>query len=136
MKSSPKIIELKPKGDAKGHLIVLENNRDVPFDVKRTYFIYGTQQGIVRGHHAHHKLKQLLICVSGSVDIYCEFQKQKETYRLDAPTKGLLIEGLIWHEMLNFSEGSVLMVWADDYYDESDYVRNYSDFLRLNDDLH
>lgn len=136
MEKNPRMIEFIPKGDEDGYLVVLENNKEVPFDVKRTYFIYGTQGGIVRGHHAHHKLKQLLVCVSGSVDIYCEYKDKKETYKLDSPTKGLFIEGMIWHEMLNFSPDAVLMVWADDYYDESDYVRNYDDFLRLNNDLY
>ena len=130
MATRPQIVSFEPKGDEKGYLIVLENNKDVPFDVKRSYFIYGTRKGIVRGRHAHRKLKQLLVCVSGSVDIYCEYQDKKETYKLDNPAKGLLLEGLIWHEMLNFSDNAVLMVWADDYYDEADYVRNYEEFLK------
>ncbi len=134
MTTKPQIISLEPKGDEQGYLMVWEGNRNVPFEIKRCYYIYGTREGIVRGHHAHHKLKQLLICVSGSVDVYCEYGDKKETYRLDEPNKGLILDGLIWHEMLNFSKDAVLLVLADDYYDESDYVRDYNEFERLNRD--
>ena len=126
------IISFEPKGDEKGWLVVLENQRTIPFVSKRSYFIYDTQKGVIRGRHAHLKLKQLLICVSGEVDIYVEYGPKKETYHLDRRDRGLLLEGLVWHEMLNFSKDAVLLVLADDYYDESDYVRDYDQFLRLN----
>ena len=134
MTTKPEIISFEKLGDEKGWLVVLENNTTIPFESKRCYYIYGTQEGVVRGHHAHRKLKQLLVCVSGSVDIYCEYADKKETYKLDQPNKGLILDGLIWHEMLNFSKGAVLLVLADNYYDESDYVRDYNEFLRLNND--
>ncbi len=123
-------VTFKILGDERGHLIVLENGHNVPFDVRRVFYIYGTEVGVVRGKHAHKKSKQLLVCVAGCCDIYCEWQGRKETYRLDAPDKGLLVEGMVWHNMLNFSPGCVLMVMADNYYDENDYIRNYEDFLK------
>lgn len=128
----PEIIFFDIKGDNEGSLIALESNRNVPFEIKRTYYIYGTAEGVTRGHHAHRALKQLLICVNGSVEIYCEYGEKKEIFLLDTPNKGLIIEGLIWHKMMNFSPNTVLLVLADDYYDESDYVRNYDEFLKLN----
>lgn len=131
MTTKPEILLFNPKGDEQGWLVVLENNQAVPFETKRCYFIYGTKEGVVRGHHAHRKLKQLLVCVSGSVDIYCEYANSKETFKLDSPNKGLLLDGLVWHEMLNFSKGAVLLVLADDYYDESDYVRDYKEFVTI-----
>ena len=128
----PEIILFDIKGDDEGSLCALESNRNVPFEVKRCYYIYGTANGVTRGHHAHRKLKQLLICVNGSVEIYCEYGENKEIFLLDSPAKGLVLEGLIWHKMMNFSPNTVLLVLADDYYDESDYVRDYKEFLELN----
>ena len=92
MTTKPEILLFNPKGDEQGWLVVLENNQAVPFETKRCYFIYGTKEGVVRGHHAHRKLKQLLVCVSGSVDIYCEYANSKETFKLDSPNKGLLLD--------------------------------------------
>lgn len=126
-----KLIELKIMGDERGSLIALEENHNVPFDVKRVYYIFGTEQGVRRGYHAHKNLKQLAICVSGSCKFLLDDGNQKEHIELASPTQGLLIEGLIWREMYDFSPDCVLMVLADDYYDESDYIREYKDFLKV-----
>lgn len=117
-------------GDKRGSLIALENGHNLPFDVKRVYYIYGTKEGISRGFHAHRKLRQMLIAVSGSVTIKCEYNGQKKEYRLSQPDEGLLIDGLVWREMHDFSSDCVLLVLADEYYSESDYIRDYETFLK------
>lgn len=128
MQSSVKLVQFEVHGDSRGSLIALECEKEVPFCVRRTYYIYGTQPGTPRGFHAHRNLKQLLIAVSGSVSIHCEFNGAKQEFLLDSPSKGLLIEGLVWREMHDFSEGAVLLVLASEYYSEDDYIRDYNVF--------
>lgn len=125
-----KEIKFAFKGDERGKLIPLEASSDqVPFEVKRMYYIFDTTPGTVRGKHAHKVLKQVLICVSGACTIDCELPDgTKSSHRLDWPTKGLLIEGLVWREMRDFSKDAVLLVFASEHYDESDYIRRYDDF--------
>ena len=108
-------------------------SEDVPFEVKRMYYIFDTTPGTVRGNHAHKALKQMLICVSGACTIVCEMPDgTKSEHRLDWPDKGLLIEGLVWRQMKDFSKDAVLIVLASEHYDESDYIRNYTVFKKLN----
>ena len=130
MTANTALISLQLHGDNRGSLIALENGHNLPFDVKRVYYIYGTKEGIARGFHAHKKLKQMLIAVRGSVTIKCEYNKQKKEYKLSRPDEGLLIEGLVWREMHDFSSDCVLVVLADEYYSESDYIRDYDIFLK------
>lgn len=125
------IIDLKVFGDDRGSLIAVESGHNVPFDIKRCYYIFGTGNGVRRGFHAHKTLNQILICTSGSCRIFLDDGKQTKDVLLESPTKALHISGLIWREMHDFSEGCVLMVLADQYFDENDYVRNYHEFLRL-----
>lgn len=125
------IIELKVMGDERGSLIALEENHNVPFDVKRVYYIFNTKEDVRRGYHAHKNLKQLAICVSGSCSFLLDDGINKQYIDLNAPTQGLLIEGLVWREMYDFSSDCVLMVLADNYYDENDYLRNYDEFLKV-----
>ena len=128
MQSNVKLVQFAVHGDSRGSLIALECEKEVPFCVRRTYYIYGTQPGTPRGFHAHRNLKQLLIAVSGSVSIHCEFNGVKQEFILDSPSKGLLIEGLVWREMHDFSEDAVLLVLASEYYSEEDYIRDYDVF--------
>ena len=125
-------LTLTPHGDDRGKLIPLEaGGTDVPFEVKRVYYIYDTTPGTVRGLHAHRALKQLLVCVSGACTITCEQPDGTRTsHRLDWPTKGLLVEGLVWREMSDFSKDAVLMVLASEHYDTGDYIRDHAEFLR------
>lgn len=126
-----KFVNLDIKGDERGSLIALEGlSEKVPFEIKRVYYIFGTKPNVIRGKHAHYKLKQLLICVNGSVDILIDDGKNKDTIRLDSPDKGLYIDGFIWHDMHNFSKDAVLVVLASDHYNEVDYIRNYETFLK------
>lgn len=125
------IIDLKTIGDDRGSLIALEENHNVPFDVKRVYYIFGTGEEVRRGYHAHKNLKQLAICVSGSCRFLLDDGESQQHIELNSPAQALLIEGLIWREMYNFSPDCVLIVLADDYYKEADYIRNYDDFLKI-----
>ena len=118
-------------GDDRGSLIALEEHHNAPFDIKRVYYIFGTKEGVRRGFHAHKDLKQIAICVSGSCMFHLDDGKEKQEVLLDTPNKGLLIEGLIWREMYDFSPDCVLVVLASEHYDESDYVREYDMFMDL-----
>lgn len=130
MTANTALISLQVHGDDRGSLIALENGHNLPFDVKRVYYIYGTKEGVPRGFHAHRKLKQLLIAVSGSVTVKTEHDGKTETHLLNRPDEGLLIEGFVWREMHDFSPDCVLIVLADDYYNEADYIRDYATFKR------
>ena len=128
MTANVELLPLQVHGDDRGSLIALENGHNLPFDVKRVYYIYGTKAGVPRGFHAHRKLKQLLIAVSGSVTVKTEHDGKTETHLLNRPDEGLLIEGLVWRKMHDFSPDCVLVVLADEYYNESDYIRDYNVF--------
>jgi dTDP-4-dehydrorhamnose 3,5-epimerase-like enzyme len=122
-------ISFKSLGDERGSLVALEGNNFIPFDIKRVYYIFGTKEGVKRGFHAHKNLRQVAICVAGSCRFILDDGTKKEEIVLNSPATGLLIEGIVWREMHDFSSDCVLMVLADKYYDESDYIRKYDDFL-------
>lgn len=124
------IIQFQSHGDERGSLIALEENKNIPFNVKRVYFMYDTKEGVHRGFHAHKDLKQVLFCPTGSCMIMLDSGKERQYIKLDKPTEGLLVEANVWREMYDFSPNAVLMVLASNYYDESDYIRNYEDFLK------
>ncbi len=117
-------------GDERGQLVALEQNRQVPFDIKRVFYIYGTQERISRGNHSHYKTKQFLVAVNGSCKVTLDNGYKKETFNLDKPNLGLFQDAMIWGTMHDFSSDCVLMVLADDYYDESDYITDYENFLK------
>ena len=126
-----KTINFQPLGDERGSLVALEGNKRVPFDIKRVYYIFGTKEGVSRGFHAHLNLKQVAVCVTGSCRFVLDNGKQREEVVLDKSTTGLLINDLTWREMYDFSPDCVLMVLASEYYDESDYIRDYQEFLQV-----
>ncbi len=123
------LIDFEIKGDENGSLVALEENKNIPFEIKRVYYIFGTKNNIRRGYHAHKNLKQILICVRGSCVILLDDGVEKKEIALNLPNQGLLIESMIWHEMFDFSPDCVLMVLADDYYYEKDYIRDYKIFI-------
>ncbi|EPF6109749.1 sugar 3,4-ketoisomerase [Enterobacter cloacae] len=123
------LIPLQQHGDERGLLVALEEQHNIPFTIKRVYYLYDTQQGIRRGFHAHKKTRQMAIAVKGSCMFHFDDGVQTSEILLDNPAKGLMIEPNMWHEMYNFSDDCILMVLADDIYDESDYIRNYEDFI-------
>ena len=125
-----KLEEFKVLGDHRGQLVALEANRQIPFDVKRVFYIYGTQEGVPRGNHSHYKTKQFLVAVNGSCKVTLDNGKEKETFDLNKPNLGLFQDALIWGTMHDFSSDCVLMVLADEYYDASDYITDYNKFLK------
>lgn len=122
---------LQPHGDERGQLIAVEKQENTSFDVKRIYYIYDTAQDVRRGFHAHRELEQILICVHGSCVIHVDDGFETREYLLDRPDEGLYIGPITWREMYDFSPGAVLLVLASEHYDESDYIRNYDEFLRV-----
>lgn len=116
-------------GDHSGKLVALEKGADFPFEIKRVYYIWGTDKDVVRGRHAHRKLEQMIICLSGSCDFILDDGAKRETVHLNNPAQGLYIRHNIWREFTNFSPDCVVMVLASEPYDEADYIRNYINFV-------
>ncbi|KAA6340140.1 TDP-4-oxo-6-deoxy-alpha-D-glucose-3 4-oxoisomerase [termite gut metagenome] len=125
------IIELNKHHHEKGNISVVENNFTIPFDVKRSYYLYDIPGGESRGGHAHKELSQLIIAVSGSFNVILDDGNIKRTFTLNRPYQGLLVVPGIWRELDDFSSGSVCLVLASHGYDEGDYIRKYNDFIRL-----
>jgi dTDP-4-dehydrorhamnose 3,5-epimerase-like enzyme len=122
-----KIVNFPPLGDERGSLVALESHKTIPFDVRRVYYIFGTQAGVSRGFHAHRALQQVAVCVTGKCRMVLDDGQRREEVWLDSPTKGLLIGDLVWREMHDFSPDCVLLVLASEHYDETDYIRSYDD---------
>lgn len=122
------IIEIDKHHHEKGNISVVENNITVPFEVKRTYYLYDVPGGESRGGHAHKELRQLVIAASGSFDVTLDDGNVKRTFSLNRPYQGLLVVPGIWRELNNFSSGSVCLVLASMRYEEADYIRDYEEF--------
>ena len=118
-------------GDERGQLIALEELKDIPFKIKRVYYMYETSEGVRRGFHAHKSLEQILICIHGSCKILLDNGVEKKKISLEKPYEGLYISNDIWREMYDFSSDAVLLVLASDYYREEDYIRDYEEFINL-----
>lgn len=122
--------KFKTNRNKTGALTFIEGQRDVPFEIRRIYYIYDTEPEAHRGFHMHKKLQQYLVCVHGSCMILLDDGMTRRTVELNHPEEGLYVCSNVWREMYQFSKGAVLMVLASDYYDESDYIRNYDEFLK------
>lgn len=116
-------------GDERGQLVALEEKKDIPFKIKRVYYMYDTLPGVTRGYHAHKSLEQILVCIHGSCKILLDDGHEKKVVALEKPYEGLYVSHAVWREMFDFSPDAVLMVLASELYDESDYIRNYDKFL-------
>lgn len=126
------IIELdKHHSDRKGNITVVENEKDVPFEIRRTYYLYDVPGGESRGAHAHKELSQLIVAASGSFTVTLDDGKVKRSFLLNRPYQGLLVVPGIWRDLVDFSSGSVCLVLASHEYDETDYIRSYDSFLDL-----
>ena len=123
--------KFKVMGDERGQLIALEENKEIPFDMKRVFYIFGTNSDLPRGQHSHFKTKQFLIAVNGSCKVTLDNGKEKETFDLNSRDVGLFQDALIWGTMHDFSEDCVLMVLANDVYDIKDYITDYNKFLKV-----
>lgn len=126
-----KIIELPKISDHRGNLTFIESGRHIPFDIKRTYYLYDVPGGASRAAHGHKSLQQLMIAMSGSFDVTLDDGYEKRTYHLNRSYKGIYIPPMMWRDLDNFSSGAVCMVLASDFYDEQDYFRDYNDFLSV-----
>lgn len=127
--ASCRLINLPRIHDLRGNLTFIESGRHVPFEIRRVYYLYDVPGGAERGGHAHKKLHQFLVAMSGSFDVILDDGRRKKRFHLNRSYFGLYICPMIWRELDNFSSGSVCMVLASNIYDEADYYRDYSEFL-------
>jgi dTDP-4-dehydrorhamnose 3,5-epimerase-like enzyme len=125
------VITLPKINNRSGNITAVNNELELPFAVKRVYYLYDVPGGETRGGHAHYRLQQLIVAASGSFDVILDDGKVKKTVHLNRPNYGLLIEPGIWRDLVNFSSGAVLLVLASNGYDETDYIRTYKDFLNF-----
>ena len=126
-----KLYDFPELGDVRGSLVVMDHSCGVPFEIKRAYYIFGTETGVSRGFHAHKNLQQMAVCITGSCRMVIDNGLSRESVQLNSPFKAIDLPPMLWHEMHDFSTDCVLLVLASDYYDEGDYVRDYSEFKEL-----
>lgn len=124
-----RLVELPKISDPRGNLTFIEGNNHIPFDIQRVYYLYDVPGGAERGGHAHKQLSQLIIAMSGSFDVILDDGVEKKRFHLNRSYQGLYVCPMIWRELDNFSSGSVCMVLASNRYDETDYFREYSEFM-------
>lgn len=129
MVANTKLLSFPCHQDNHGCLVPVETYQDIPFGVKRIYYIYGVDADARRGFHSHKDLEQALICIHGSVTIQVKTPYQSEDVILNNPTKALYIGPMVWREMYNFSPDAVLLVLASEHYTPSDYIRNYDEYV-------
>lgn len=125
-----KLIDMDIHGDNRGKLIAIEGTKNIPFDIKRVYYIYDTIPEESRGFHAHKTLEQLIVAIDGACQFVLDDGKTREKVWLNSPNKALYIGKNMWREMKHFSYGCKLMVLASEYYDEKEYIRSYEEFLK------
>ncbi len=113
-----------------GYVSVMEGGTHIPFAIKRIYYIHDVIQNAVRGKHAHKKTKQVLFCIQGSITIILDNGHDKEAITLNKPNQGIYLDTMMWHEMVAFKKGTILLVVASEMFDEADYIRNYTEFLQ------
>ncbi len=124
------IIELPKIHDPRGNLTFIENSRHIPFDIQRVYYLYDVPGGADRGAHAHKTLHQFIVAMSGSFDVVLDDGDRQRRFHLNRSFNGLYVSPMMWRYLDNFSSGAVCMVLASGLYDEDDYYRNYTDFLK------
>lgn len=124
-----RIIDIPKITDSRGNLSFIEGNVHIPFDIKRIYYLYDVPGGAERGGHAHIELQQLIVAISGSFDVILKDGFETKKYHMNRSYYGLYIPTMVWRELNNFSSGSVCLVFASTIYDESDYIRDYRQFL-------
>ncbi|MHB2266555.1 sugar 3,4-ketoisomerase [Aliihoeflea sp. PC F10.4] len=125
------LLKFRSLGDERGELVALEGERNIPFPIRRVYYMTGMKADEPRGFHAHRKLQQVAICVAGRCRMVLDDGRAREEVWLDQPDVGLVIGDLVWREMHDFSSDCVLLVLASELYDEADYIRDYDAFLKV-----
>ena len=127
-----KMLEFSQKGDDRGHLVIVEGGQDIPFDVKRIFYIYGSDPDVVRGQHANRESEFVLINVAGTSKVKVKDGKGNETiYSLNRPHTGIYLPKMVWKDMYEFSEDSVLLVLASTHYNAEEYIRDYDEFVKI-----
>jgi len=126
-----RLIEFAQQGDDRGHLVIAEGSADIPFEIKRVFYIYGSDPHVVRGQHANRRSEFVLINVAGTSKVKVKDGLEREkVFMLDRPHIGIYIPPMIWKDMYDFSEDSVLLVLASTHYDSTEYIRDYPDYLK------
>ncbi|KGR90039.1 dTDP-6-deoxy-3,4-keto-hexulose isomerase [Ureibacillus massiliensis 4400831 = CIP 108448 = CCUG 49529] len=131
MSVKSQIIQINSLSDERGSLSVIESNKQIPFEIRRVFYIFSTKENIRRGFHAHYKTRQALVSVSGTCKVFLDNTIRKEEVILDSPNKVLILEPNDWHEMYDFSDDCVLLVLASEHYDSNDYIRDYDEFVSV-----
>ncbi|MBR5994350.1 MAG: WxcM-like domain-containing protein [Lachnospiraceae bacterium] len=126
-----KMLEFQQKGDERGHLVIVEGMNDIPFEIKRIFYIYGSDGDVIRGRHANRESEFVLINVSGTSKVkVCDGKGKEAVYSLDRPHTGIYLPRMIWKEMFDFSSDSVLLCLASTYYNAKEYIRDYDEFVQ------
>lgn len=126
-----RLLDFRERGDERGNLVIAEGSgKDIPFDIKRVFYIYGSDANVVRGRHANERSSFVLINVSGSSKVLVDDGKKREIILLDKPRMGLFLPPMLWKEMYDFSPDSVLLCLASEHYDESEYIRDYDEYRK------
>ncbi len=126
-----KKISFCERGDERGHLVAVENNKEIPFEIKRIFYIYGSASDVVRGQHANRKSEFILINVAGSSKVkVLDGRGNEKVFCLDKPYEGIYLPTMVWKDMYDFSEDSVLLVLSNEAYDAAEYIRNYEDYVK------
>ena len=123
--------QFQQHGDHRGQLVALEEYNDIPFEIKRVFYMYNTKDATTRGKHAHKSLEQILVCIHGSCKVRLDNGKEKKVVFLEKPYEGLYLPSKVWGEMFDFSEDAVLMSLASEVYNEEEYIRDYEEFLKF-----
>lgn len=132
MNKTVQMLEFKEKGDNRGRLVIVEGMKDIPFEIKRIFYIYGTQKDVIRGQHANLRSEFVLINVAGTSKVKVKDGKGNEgVFSLNRPHTGIYLPNLIWKDMYDFSEDSVLLVLASEHYDAEEYIRDYDEFVDI-----
>ncbi len=126
-----KMLEFEEKGDERGHLVVVETIKDIPFEVKRVFYIYGSDKDVIRGRHANRKTEFVLINVAGTSKVKVTYPNGNECiFALNKPHTGIYIPSMVWKDMYDFSSDSVLLVLASEHYDKNEYIRDYDEYIK------
>lgn len=125
-----KILEFNERGDERGNLVVIEGNQDIPFQIKRIFYMYGSDPDVIRGQHANRHSSFVLVNVSGTSKVRITDGKEEIIVVLDKPRMGVYIPPMYWKDMYDFSSDSVLLVLSDEHYDGTEYIRDYSEYLK------
>jgi dTDP-4-dehydrorhamnose 3,5-epimerase-like enzyme len=123
------LMNFKQLGDDRGKLVVMEGNKDIPFEIARIFYIYGSQEGIVRGQHANRRSEFILVNVHGTSKVKVDYGNSKEVFELNEPYTALFIPRMVWKDMYDFSNDSVLLVLSNEKYDANEYIRDYNQYL-------